>query len=273
MIRILFFGDIVGRSGRTCLVRHLPELRKKYKPQCVIVNVDNAAHGIGVTQDIVQQLHDAGVDICTGGNHVWDKKDGRHALEQCPRLIRPYNHLPVPLPGADSCIFPLPDGGKIVVVQLLGGLCMDVPVETPFIAIDRFLKNYTLGKSVAAIFVDFHAEKTSEKMALAHYLDGRVSAVIGTHTHVPSADAMILPCGTAYQTDAGMCGDYTSVIGVNPKGAIGRFLHPYCVTPFSPTEGESTLCGTLVDIDPFSGHALAVFPIRAGGVLSGFLPD
>jgi metallophosphoesterase (TIGR00282 family) len=238
----------------------------------VIANVDNAAHGIGVTAEIVQQLHDVGVDICTGGNHVWDKKEGRQALAHCPHLVRPYNQL-IPLPGVGSVQFSLPDGKKIVVVQLLGNLHLSVPVENPFIAIDRFLTSYTLGKSVAAIFVDFHADATSEKMALAHYLDGRVSAVIGTHTHIPSADTFILPHGTAYQTDVGMCGDYLSVIGMAPKAAIDRFLYPYKTIPLTPTEAEATLCGVLIDIDPSSGRAHTIAPIRLGGALSEYLPE
>ncbi|MDR2416565.1 MAG: YmdB family metallophosphoesterase [Holosporales bacterium] len=271
MIRLIFLGDIASRAGRQCVESHLPILRKRYSPSCVIANVDNAAHGIGVTLEIVQQLHEMGVDICTGGNHVLDRKESRQALTQCPYLIRPLNHL-VSLPGADNCLFSLPNGEKIVVFQLLGSMHMPTPVESPFIAADRFLRNYTLGRSVSAVFVDFHAEVTSEKMALAHYLDGRVSAVIGTHTHIPSADTFILPKGTAYQTDTGMCGDYASVIGMMPKAAIDRFLYPYHTIPLTPTKGEATLCGTLIDINPSSGQAQAIFPIRLGGVLPAHLP-
>lgn len=271
-MRLLFCGDIMARMGRTCVARHLPALRKRYRIDCVIANVDNAAHGIGVTTDIVNQLHTAGVDVCTGGNHVWEGKESRQALERCPRLIRPYNHV-VSLPGAGICTYPLPDGGKVVVLHLLGSRHMKLPVENPFVASDRVLKEYAMGKNVSAIFVDFHAEATSEKVALAHYLDGRVSAVIGTHTHIPTADTLILPEGTAYQTEAGMCGDYNSVIGMVPKTAIDHFLYPYRTASLSPTGGEATLCGTLIDIDPSSGHARAISPLRVGGILPEHLPE
>ncbi|MDR0406688.1 MAG: YmdB family metallophosphoesterase [Holosporales bacterium] len=271
LIRLLFCGDIVARAGRECIEKHLPHLRKHYKLDCVIANVDNAAHGIGVTVEIVDQLHTAGVDVCTGGNHVWDKKEGRQALERCPWLIRPYNH-PIALPGNGVCIYPLPNGGKIVILQLLGSLYTKIPVENPFTAADRVLKDYILGKNISAIFVDFHAEATSEKMALAYYLDGRVSALIGTHTHIPTADTFILPKGTAYQTDAGMCGDYNSVIGMVPKTAIDCFLYPYHTDSLMPTEDEATLCGTLIDIDPSSGRPHTILPIRIGGILPQSLP-
>jgi metallophosphoesterase (TIGR00282 family) len=261
----------MAHAGRTCIAQHLPKLRERYRPDCVIANVDNAAHGMGVTSSILEELQAVGVDVFTGGNHVWDKKEGRQALSQWPNLVRPCNH-PIPLPGSASFLYTTPDGGKILIFQMLGTFPAQAPVDNPFIAADRFIQDFTLGANISAIFVDFHADITSEKMALAYYLDGRVSAVIGTHTHIPSCDTMILPKGTAYQTDTGMCGDYQSVIGMNPQAAIDRFLFPYKTVSLTPAEGEATLCGTLVDINA-SGLACAIAPIRVGGILTGSLPE
>jgi metallophosphoesterase (TIGR00282 family) len=270
-VRLLFIGDIMARAGRASVARHLPEIKARYRPDCVIANVDNAAHGIGVTSSVLEELQEAGIDVFTGGNHVWDRKESRQALSQYPHLVRPYNHV-VSLPGTSLFSYTLPDGGKVLIFQLLGSLASKVPVENPFIAADRALQNTLLGSNPSAIFVDFHADITSEKMALAYYLDGRVSAVIGTHTHIPSCDTQILPKGTAYQTDTGMCGDYRSVIGMAPQGAIDRFLCPYARTPLASTKGEATFCGILLDIEP-SGLARSAAPIRLGGVLSAYLPE
>jgi metallophosphoesterase (TIGR00282 family) len=265
-MRILFLGDVVGRAGRDAIEKHLPELKEKLKTDFVIVNVDNASHGFGVTCKIADDLLALGVDCLTGGDHIWNQKEIIPYIDREKRLIRPSN-FPPGIPGQGTYLKELRDGRKILVMHLMGRVFLE-GYDDPFRGADEILKRYNLGQSVQAIFVDMHAEATSEKMAIAHYLDGRVSAVVGTHTHVPTADAQILDKGTALQTDAGMCGDYNSVIGFKPDIPIQRFVRKLAVEKMSPNDGEGTVCGTFIETDDKTGLAKEIRPIRIGGRLS-----
>lgn len=265
-MRILFLGDVVGRAGRDAIEKHLPELKEKLKTDFVIVNVDNASHGFGVTCKIADDFLALGVDCLTGGDHIWNQKEIIPYIDREKRLIRP-NNFPPGVPGQGTYLKELSDGRKILVVHLMGRVFLE-GYDDPFRGADEILKRYNLGQTVQAIFVDLHAEATSEKMALGHYLDGRVSAVVGTHTHVPTADAQILPNGTALQSDAGMCGDYNSVIGFKPDIPIQRFVRKLAVEKMSPNDGEGTVCGTFIETDDKTGLAKEIRPIRIGGRLS-----
>lgn len=265
-MRILFLGDVVGRAGRDAIEKHLPELKEKLKTDFVIVNVDNASHGFGVTCKIADDLLALGVDCLTGGDHIWNQKEIIPYIDREKRLIRP-NNFPPGVPGQGTYLKDLPDGRKVLVIHLMGRVFLE-GYDDPFRGADEILKRYNLGQTVQAIFVDLHAEATSEKMALGHYLDGRVSAVVGTHTHVPTADAQILPRGTALQSDAGMCGDYNSVIGFKPDIPIQRFVRKLAVEKMSPNDGEGTVCGTFIETDDKTGLAKEIRPIRIGGRLS-----
>ena len=264
-MRILFVGDIVGRAGRDAVEKHLPDLKAKLKLDFVIVNVDNAAHGFGVTTKIADDFFAMGVDCLTGGDHIWNQKEIIPYIDREKRLIRAHNYPPG-VPGQTSYLKDLPDGRKILVAHVMGRLFLE-GYDDPFRAMDDVLKKYALGHNVQAIFVDIHAEATSEKMALGHYLDGRVSAVVGTHTHVPTADAQILPKGTAFQTDAGMAGDYNSVIGFKPDIPIQRFVRKLSVEKLVPADGDGTLCGTFIETDDATGLAKNIQPVRVGGRL------
>lgn len=261
-MKILFLGDIFGRSGRDVVEKYLPVLKEKKQPDIIIANVENAAHGFGVTPKICDDLYDMGIHVLTTGNHVWDKKEIIPYLQNNP-IIRPINY-PLKTPGKGSFLWKTPQGKDILIINVMGRVFMD-PLDDPFQAMDHILMHYTLGKNnLAAIFVDMHAETTSEKMSMAHYLNGRVSAVIGTHTHIPTADCQILNRGTAVQCDAGMCGDYHSVIGVDPAAPIYKFTRKMPGDRFVPASGEATLCGTFITVDPLSGHALSIEAIRLG---------
>ncbi len=269
-MRILFLGDVVGRPGRDALKQHLPGLRKSLKLDFVIVNGENAAAGFGITRGVADELFACGADVLTGGNHSWDQKEALSFIEAEPRLLRPHN-FPKGTPGRGAAVFPTASGRKVLVVNLMGRLYMD-PLDDPFQAVEQILASYRLGATVDAIVVDFHGEATSEKMAMGHVLDGRVSVVVGTHTHVPTADTMILPGGTAYQTDAGMCGDYDSVIGMDKAVPIQRFTRKVATERLSVAGGEGTLCGLVVETDGRSGLASSVAPLRVGGRLAATLP-
>lgn len=271
-MRLLFLGDVVGRSGRDAVFRHLPELKRRLVPDLIVVNGENAAAGFGITAKIAQEFFAAGVDCLTTGNHVWDQKELVGAIDQQPRLLRPLN-LPEGTPGRGAVLLPGPQGRKVLVVNLLARLFMDM-CDDPFAAVTRLLAQHRLGSGgLAAILVDFHGEATSEKMAMGHFLDGRVSAVIGTHSHIPTADTMVLTGGTGYQTDAGMCGDYDSVIGMKKEGSIFRFVRRLPAERMTPAEGEGTVCGTLVVTDDASGLATTIAPVRVGGRLPQTWPD
>jgi len=253
-MKLLFLGDIVGRSGRDAVVAALPKLRTEHALDFIVVSGDNAAGGFGMTEQVGKELFAAGADVITGGDHIWDQKDISSYLAKEKRLLRPAN-FPERAPGRGHGIFETKSGKKIFVLHLLGQVFHKEHTDCPFATADKLLGGVILGKTVDAILVDTHAEATSEKMAMGKYLDGRVSLVTGSHTHVPTADARILPKGTAYQTDAGMCGDYDSVIGFEASGPLERFLTKISRIKMEPASGVATVCGTLVETDDKTGLA------------------
>jgi len=269
-LNVLFCGDVVGRAGRDAVKAYLPGLRRDLAVDVAIVNAENAAAGFGLTERLAGELYDAGADILTTGNHVWDQRDLIGYIARDPRLLRPAN-FPEGTPGAGWCRHPLGTGRSVLVVNLMGRLFME-PLDDPFARLAAILAQCPLGGGATAIVVDFHAEATSEKMALGHFADGRVSAVLGTHTHVPTADAQILPGGTAYLSDAGMCGDYDSVIGMQKEPSVRRFVTKVPGEKAKPADGDGTLCGVFVAIDNASGLALHIEPVRVGGRLMPQMP-
>ncbi len=272
-MRIAFFGDVVGRSGREGLADHLPGLRRRLGLDFVIVNAENAAAGFGITENTARELYDAGADCLTLGNHSWDQKEAMTYIVREPRLIRPANYpILSDAPGRGSNLFELQDGRRILVINLLGRVHMDA-LDDPFAAANRELDSAPLGDVADAVVVDMHAEATSEKMAMGHFCDGRASLVVGTHTHVPTADAQILNGGTAYQTDAGACADYDSVIGNHKEEPLRRFTTRISQGRYRPAEGPATICGVYVETDDRTGLARRIAPIRMGGRLKETVPE
>ncbi len=271
-MRILFLGDLVGRSGRDAAATAIPKLRSQLSLDLVVVNAENASHGFGLAPEMARALFEAGADAITLGNHAWDRKEIIPYIEAEPRLIRPLN-FPPGTPGRGSTIVETTTGRRALVVNAMGRLFMD-PLDDPFRGVQSTLATHRMGPggSVHAILVDFHAEASSEKLALAHSFDGKVSLIVGTHTHTPSADHQILPGGTAYMTDAGMCGDYDSVIGMQKGTAALRFWKKIPGDRLAPAEGEATICGVLVTTDDTTGLATAIHPLRLGGRLSQAIP-
>ena len=276
-MKLLYLGDVVGKAGRNVVYAELPGLRKRLSPDCVIVNVENAAHGFGVTAKICADMLEAGVDVMTTGNHTWDQREMLTQIDSQDRLLRPAN-FPDGTPGRGSLVFSTRNGRKVAVIQVMGRVFMD-PLECPFTATDRFLNRHALKTgtpgtpgTIDAVVVDIHGEATSEKMALGHVCDGRASLVVGSHSHIPTADAQILPGGTAYQTDAGMCGDYDSVIGMKKDVPIRRFRTKLPQGRFEPAEGPATLCGVFCEADDRTGLARRIEPVRIGGRLKGSWP-
>lgn len=251
-MNILFCGDVVGRAGRDAIVKHVPKLRAELALDFVVVNGDNAAAGFGITPQICKEFYAAGVDVITGGDHIWDQKEIIPFLAGEKRLLRPQN-FPDKTPGTGHGTYVSASGKKLTVIHLLGQVFHKEHTNCPFALADRLLESARLGQG--AILVDFHAEATSEKTAMGQYLDGRVSAVVGSHTHVPTGDARILPKRTAYQTDAGMCGDYNSVIGFKPAAPLERFLSKISKAKLEPAMGEGTLCGFFIETDDATGLA------------------
>lgn len=264
---LLFCGDVVGRSGREVVLEQVPILKRKHHVDMVIVNGDNAANGFGITAAICESFFSAGVDLITGGDHIWDQKDMAGYIGREKRLLRPHN-FPAKTPGTGIGTHTLADGRRIGVLHLLGQVFHKEYLDCPFTCAERMLAEYRLGHDLSAIFVDFHAEATSEKNAMGVYLDGKVSAVIGSHTHVPTADARILENGTAYQTDAGMCGDYhNSVIGFHQTAPLDRFLTKLRRQKMQPASQSGTLGATLITIDSCGGMATSIRPLLTGGAL------
>ncbi len=270
-MRFLFCGDVVGRAGREAVLSHVPDLRQRLALDAVIVNGENAAHGFGINAKICEEFYAAGVDCITTGNHIWDQREIISYIGKDPRLLRPLNY-PKGTPGRGQVVLETSGGGKILVINAMARLFMD-PLDDPFAAVDAALKAHPLGKSVQAVLVDFHGEATSEKMSMGHFCDGRASLVVGTHSHIPTADAQILPGGTSYQTDAGMCGDYDSVIGMKKDLAVGKFVRKMPSGKMSPATGAATLCGVFVETDPITGLARQIEPVRLGGRLAQNLPE
>jgi metallophosphoesterase (TIGR00282 family) len=270
-MRLLFLGDLVGRSGRQAAIDALPRLVDRHKIDFVIVNGENAAAGFGITEEILQDVLDAGADVVTTGNHVWDQRDTLVYIERQDRLLRPLN-FPPGAPGRGANLFTARNGARILVMNVMGRVFMD-SLDDPFTAVDRVLEATPLGRVADAIVIDMHAEATSEKQAMGHFADGRATLVVGTHTHVPTADHQILPGGTAYMSDAGMCGDYDSVLGMEKDEPISRFLRKIPSGRFTPASGEASVCGVAVEVDEATGLARAVEPLRIGGRLSQVLPS
>jgi hypothetical protein len=264
-MRLLFLGDVVGRPGRNAVVEHLPKLRERWRLDFVVVNGENAAGGFGITEDILLDLLDAGADVVTGGNHSWDQREALVFIARQPRLLRPIN-FPEGTPGKGVGHFKARNGAGVLVVNAMGRIFME-PLDCPFRAVERELEACPLAKGADAIVVDFHAEATSEKQTMGAFLDGRASLVIGTHTHAPTADERILPRGTAFMTDVGMCGDYNSVIGMDIEEPLARFLTRLPGGRFKPPMGDGTLSGLAVETDDRTGLAKEVAPVRLGGVL------
>ena len=271
-MRILFLGDVMGRSGRKAITDRLPGLRADWRLDFVVVNGENATGGAGITPDHAKALLAAGVDCLTLGDHAFDQKDMLSYIESEARILRPLNYAKT-APGRGARLYDAPGGRKVLVAQALGQVFMKRPFDDPFSAIETVLKAHPLGGLAQAVVVDIHAEATSEKMGMGHWCDGRASLVVGTHTHVPTADAQILSGGTAYLTDAGMCGDYDSVIGMQKLEPMRRFVTGMGKERFIPAEGEATLSGVFVETDDRSGKALSVRMIRSGGRLSPATPD
>ena len=269
-MKLLFCGDVVGKAGRNVIAEHLPDLRRRLELDFVIVNGENAAHGFGITAKICEEFYAAGADVVTTGNHVWDQREIIKTIDDDPRLLRPMN-FPAGTPGRGAGIYAAAGGRRVLVIHPMGRLFMD-SLDDPFAAVEEELANHRLGASVACIFVDMHAEASSEKMAMGHHCDGRVSMVAGTHTHVPTADAHILPGGTAYMTDVGMCGDYDSVIGMKKKAAVARFTSKMPGGRLEPAEGEATLAAVYLETDDATGLARTVSPLRVGGCLAEHWP-
>ncbi len=269
-MRILICGDVLGKSGRQVILKNIEKLRTGLRADCVIVNGENAAHGFGITEKICNGFYDVGVDVITTGNHVWDQREIMNYIDSDPRLLRPINY-PQGTPGAGFGIYDVNKNKKILVINLLGRLFMD-SLDDPFKAADKLLNKYKLGRDVDAIIIDMHAETTSEKMAMAHFCDGRSSIVVGTHTHIPTADTQILIGGTAYQTDLGMCGDYNSVIGMDKETAVARFTKKVPMSRLEPMGGDASLCGIFVETFDSTGLAKSIEPIRFGGNLQIALP-
>ncbi|MGI4941333.1 MAG: TIGR00282 family metallophosphoesterase [Janthinobacterium lividum] len=269
-MRILFLGDVVGRSGRDAVTAGLPGLRADLRADLVVVNGENASHGFGLAPDMAEAILAAGADAITLGNHAWDRKELIPYIAQQPRIVRPLN-FPPGTPGAGSVVVTLQDGRKALVLNAMGRLFMDA-LDCPFRGTAELLSRYKLGASIAAIVCDFHAEATSEKLAYAHSFDGSVSLVVGTHTHVPTGDHQVLAGGTAYQSDAGMCGDYDSVIGMTKEGSAARFWRKVPGERLGPAEGPATLCGLFVVTDDVTGLAVSAEAVRQGGRLSQVMP-
>jgi len=268
-MRLLILGDLVGRSGRDAVIAALPGLRAQTRADFIAVNAENASHGFGLAPEMAEALFAAGADAITLGNHAWDRREIIPYIAREPRLLRPLN-FPPGTPGAGAAVITLPDHRKVLIAQAMGRLFMD-PLDDPFRAVEDLLSRHKLGVNIHAALIDFHAEASSEKMAFAHAFDGRVSAVVGTHTHIPTADHQILPGGTAYATDLGMCGDYDSVIGMTKAPSVTRFIRKMPGDRLAPAEGPATICGALIDTDD-KGLATRILPLRMGGRLLPTMP-
>jgi metallophosphoesterase (TIGR00282 family) len=268
-MNILFMGDIIGKPGRDVAHAELPRLRDRLKLDFVIANGENAAGGFGLTRAISEEFFGIGIDVISTGNHWADQKEILTYIDGEDRILRPANY-PKGTPGRGANLYQTP-AGSILVVNVMGRVFMDA-LDDPFAAVDRELNACPLGEGADAIVVDVHAEATSEKMAMGHFCDSRASLVVGTHQHVPTGDAQIFPGGTAYQTDAGACADYDSVIGMDKAEPLQRFTRKMSSQRFAPATGPATLCGVFVQTGP-AGLATRIEPIRVGGRLKQSLPE
>ena len=269
-MRILFVGDVVGRTGRAAVLDHLPNMIRDWALDLVIVNGENAAGGFGITEAIYQELIDAGADAVTLGNHAWDQREALVFIDRAPRLVRPANFLRG-APGRGAALIDAKNGKRALVINAIGRVFM-TPFDDPFATLDRELEACPLRTAADAIVVDFHCEATSEKQGIGFFCDGRASLVVGTHTHVPTADHQILSGGTAYMTDAGMTGDYDSIIGRQKEEPLRRFTSGIPSARFEPAGGAATLSGVAVETDDATGLARRIAPVRIGGRLEQALP-
>ncbi|MEO0402777.1 MAG: TIGR00282 family metallophosphoesterase [Pseudomonadota bacterium] len=265
-MKILFLGDVMGRAGRQAVSTHLPRLRADWDLDFVVVNGENATSGMGLSGAHARALLEAGADCVTLGDHAFDQKDMLQFSEAEPRIIRPLNFSKA-APGKGARLFSARGGKSVLVTQALGQVFMKRPFDDPFSALETVFRTHPLGGQADAIIVDFHCEATSEKMAMGHWCDGRASLVVGTHTHVPTADAMILAKGCGYLSDAGMCGDYNSVIGMQRDEPLRRFITGMPKERFTPALGEATLSGVYIETDS-TGKATRIEMVRQGGALS-----
>ncbi len=270
-MKLLFLGDVMGRAGRAAVIERLPGLREAWGLDFVVVNAENATGGAGLSGEHARALLGAGADCLTLGDHAFDQKDMLGAIEAEPRILRPLNYARA-APGQGARLFTAAGGRKVLVAQVLGQVFMKRPFADPFSAIDAVLRTHPPGGIAQAVLVDMHCEATSEKMAMGHWCDGRASVVVGTHTHVPTADAQVLPGGTAFQADAGMCGDYDSVIGMAKEEPLRRFLTGMPKGRFEPATGEATLCGLYAETDDRTGRATRARMVRVGGRLEAAGP-
>ena len=270
-MRILFIGDVVGRSGREAILDHLPKAVADWTIDLAIVNGENAAGGFGITEKICKELYEAGADVVTTGNHVWDQKEALSFASQEERFLRPANY-PAGTPGRGVNVYEARNGARVMVMNIMGRVFMHPELDDPFACVEVLLADGPLGSTADVVFVDFHGEATSEKMCFAHFVDGRVSAVVGTHTHVPTADHQILNGGTAYLSDAGMCGDYDSSLGMDKEEPINRFVSKIPKGRFEPAAGEATLSGVGIEIDDKTGLATYISPLRIGPRLENVMP-
>ncbi len=271
-MRLAFFGDVVGRAGRAAVSEHLPKLKADLKLDFVIVNGENAAGGFGITASTAQDLFDAGADCITLGNHSWDQAEALVYIERETRLLRPFNYpQSLNIPGRGAQLFTTPKGQRVFVIQIHGSAFME-SLDDPIQGVQRALEEAPLRQVADAVIVEMHAEATAEKYIMGHYCDGRATAVVGAHTHVPTADAQILPGGTAYLTDAGMCGDYDSVIGMKKGPLVQRAATRLPVERKAPAEGPATMCGVYIESDDTTGLATRVEMIRVGGRLKQAIP-
>ena len=261
-MRILFLGDIVGRSGREAVVAAAPRLRDSLDLDLLVVNGENSAHGFGITPKICKELYAAGVDVITTGNHVWDNREILTHIDDDKKLVRPLNY-PTGTPGRGWAIVETERAGKALIANVMLRLFMD-PLDCPFQAMDKVMATALLGRDISAILIDMHGEATSEKRALGHFLDGRASLVVGTHSHVPTADGHIMTGGTAYLTDAGMCGDYDSVIGMRKEVSVQTFRSKRRGERMGPADGQGSLAGVFVETDSRTGLAKEIRPFREG---------
>lgn len=270
-MKLLFLGDVMGRAGRTAISERLAKLRADLSLDFVVVNGENATNGAGLSAAHAKDILEAGADVVTLGDHAFDQRDMMQFADTEPRIIRPLN-FSKSAPGKGARVFEAPNGRRVLVAQALGQVFMKRPFDDPFSALDPVLRNARLGGAVQAAIVDMHCEATSEKMAMGHFCDGRVSLVVGTHTHVPTGDAQILNRGTAYMTDAGMCGDYDSVIGMTKDEPLNRFITGMPKGRFEPARGPATLCGVYVETDEATGLATRVVMVRDGDRLQPSAP-
>ncbi|KMO35225.1 TIGR00282 family metallophosphoesterase [Methylobacterium aquaticum] len=270
-MRLLFLGDVVGRPGRLAVSERLPALRERWRLDCVVINGENAAGGFGITESICDELINAGADAVTLGNHSFDQREAMVFIARQPRLVRPANY-PSGTPGRGATVIETKHGARVLVVNVMGRIFLD-PLDDPFAAAERELSACPLRDAADAVIVDVHAEATSEKEAFGWFLDGRASLVVGTHTHVPTADHRILPGGTAYMSDVGMCGDYDSVLGMQKDEPVRRFLQKTPGSRLEAATGEGTLCGLAVETDDATGLARRVSPVRLGPHLEEAWPQ